>query len=131
VGNIDVLGKPEQWFSTAVCDPRIAGSCTSAPSSPYPSPRAVCSTWQLAAERDHRPDVLQYRFVLIKKTKVGGATLEFRAEAFKRLQPPELRPARPHRYRRSTSFGVITGTRFPTGDSGVARQLQFALKVLF
>ena len=31
----------------------------------------------------------------------------------------------------STSFGVITNTRFPTGDSGSARQVQFAAKVLF
>ncbi len=31
----------------------------------------------------------------------------------------------------STSFGVITNTRFPTGDSGSARQVQFAAKFLF
>jgi hypothetical protein len=31
----------------------------------------------------------------------------------------------------STSFGVITNTRFPTGDSGSARQVQFAIKALF
>ena len=30
-----------------------------------------------------------------------------------------------------TSFGVITQTRLPTGDSGSARQIQFAAKVLF
>jgi hypothetical protein len=31
----------------------------------------------------------------------------------------------------STSFGVITSTRFPTGDSGSSRQMQFALKFKF
>ena len=31
----------------------------------------------------------------------------------------------------STSFGVLTSTRFPTGDSGVARQIQLALKLYF
>jgi hypothetical protein len=31
----------------------------------------------------------------------------------------------------STSFGVISNTRFPTGDSGSARQIQFAAKILF
>jgi hypothetical protein len=31
----------------------------------------------------------------------------------------------------STSFGTITNTRFPTGDSGSARQVQFAAKYLF
>ena len=31
----------------------------------------------------------------------------------------------------STAFGVITNTRFPTGDSGSSRQMQFALKYKF
>jgi len=31
----------------------------------------------------------------------------------------------------STSFGVISNTRFPTGDSGSARQIQFAAKFMF
>jgi hypothetical protein len=31
----------------------------------------------------------------------------------------------------SSSFGVIQSTRFPTGDSGSARQLQFAMKLIF
>ena len=30
-----------------------------------------------------------------------------------------------------TAFGVITNTRLPTGDSGSARQIQFAAKLLF
>jgi len=30
-----------------------------------------------------------------------------------------------------TAFGVITNTRFPTGDSGSARQVQFAVKFQF
>jgi hypothetical protein len=29
------------------------------------------------------------------------------------------------------TFGVITGTRNPTGDAGSSRQLQFAMKVSF
>ena len=29
VGDLEVLGNPNQWFTTDVCDPRIAGSCTS------------------------------------------------------------------------------------------------------
>ena len=31
----------------------------------------------------------------------------------------------------SAAFGVITNTRFPTGDSGSSRQLQFAVKLMF
>jgi hypothetical protein len=29
------------------------------------------------------------------------------------------------------TFGIISSTRFPTGDSGSSRQLQFALKLIF
>ena len=68
---------------------------------------------------------------IIKKTKIGGATVELRAEAFDVFNHPNL--GQPGRIATvgSTSFGVITNTRFGTGDSGSARQLQFALKVLF
>lgn len=31
----------------------------------------------------------------------------------------------------SSTFGLITGTRFPPGDSGSSRQLQVALKLIF
>ena len=31
----------------------------------------------------------------------------------------------------STTFGVIQSTRFPTGESGSSRQVQFTLKVMF
>jgi hypothetical protein len=31
----------------------------------------------------------------------------------------------------STAFGVITTTRFPSGDSGSARQVQVAVKMMF
>jgi hypothetical protein len=31
----------------------------------------------------------------------------------------------------SGSFGTIQSTRFPTGDFGSSRQIQFALKLLF
>jgi hypothetical protein len=31
----------------------------------------------------------------------------------------------------SKSFGTITATRFPTGDFGSSRQIQFALKLQF
>jgi hypothetical protein len=31
----------------------------------------------------------------------------------------------------SATFGTITNTRFPTGDSGSSRQIQFAMKFIF
>jgi hypothetical protein len=70
---------------------------------------------------------------IIKKTKVASTTVELRAEAFNLFNHPNFgfplatRTAVPG----GTAFGVITATRLPTGDSGSARQIQFALKVLF
>lgn len=31
----------------------------------------------------------------------------------------------------TTNFGRITSARFPTGESGLSRQVQFALKMMF
>jgi hypothetical protein len=71
-------------------------------------------------------------FSVIKNlTIAGSARLQFRIEAFNIFNQANL--GLPGRVAAvgSTSFGVITNTRFPTGDSGSARQVQFALKVLF
>jgi Carboxypeptidase regulatory-like domain/TonB dependent receptor-like, beta-barrel len=132
VGTIDVLGKPDQWYSTAVCDPRIAGSCTSASVFALPvSATGALHFGNLPRNAIIGPTFFNTDLSLVKKTKVGGATLEFRAEAFNVFNHPNF--GQPGRIATvgSTSFGIITGTRFPTGDSGVARQIQFALKVLF
>ena len=71
-------------------------------------------------------------FSLIKRTPLGtSARLELRLEAFNLFNHPNF--GQPGRIAAvgSTSFGVITTTRFPTGDSGSARQIQLAAKVLF
>lgn len=62
---------------------------------------------------------------------LGTARLQFRVEMFNIFNQANL--GLPGRFAAtpSTSFGVITNTRFPTGDSGSARQVQFALKALF
>jgi len=64
-------------------------------------------------------------------TLAGHARLQFRIEAFNIFDQANL--GLPGRIAtvNSTSFGVITNTRFPTGDSGSARQVQLAVKAMF
>jgi hypothetical protein len=132
IGSIDVVGRPDQWFSPGVCDPRIAGSCTA--DSVFALPFAADGSFHYGnLERNAviGPAFFNTDLSLIKKTKFGDATVELRAEAFNVFNHPNL--ANPGRIASvaSTSLGLITGTRLPTGDAGSSRQIQFAVKVLF
>ena len=71
-------------------------------------------------------------FSIIKNLKLqGSARAQFRVEVFNLFNQANLgQPGRTSAVG-STSFGVISNTRFPTGDSGSARQVQFAAKFLF
>jgi Carboxypeptidase regulatory-like domain/TonB dependent receptor len=133
VGPIEVFGRPEQWYSTGVCNPAVAGSCTS--SSVFALPTTPGNHFgNLSRNAVTGPGFYNTDLSLIKKTKVGGAVVEFRAEAFNVFNHPNLgNPPLAGRTATvgSTSFGIITATRLPTGDAGSARQLQFALKLLF
>jgi hypothetical protein len=69
---------------------------------------------------------------LIKNVKLSGsARVQLRLEVFNLFDVANL--GQPGRIAivGSTAFGVITNTRFATGDSGSSRQVQFAAKFLF
>lgn len=75
---------------------------------------------------------------LQKTTKIyEAASLVFRMDAFDFLnhasfsQPIASVSATPGSTTTGTNFGQINATRFPIGDLGSSRQLQFALKLLF
>ncbi len=56
--------------------------------------------------------------------------MQFRADAFDLFNHPNYRTAERHVLAYvATTFGIITCTRFPTGDSGSSRQLQLAMKL--
>ena len=132
IGTIDIVGRPEQWFSGGVCDPRIAGSCTGTSVFALPfSPDGTFHFGNLPRNAVIGPAFYNTDLSIVKKTRVRGATLELRAEAFNVFNHPNL--GNPGRVASvgSTSFGLITATRLPTGDSGSARQIQLAAKVLF
>ncbi len=133
IGDLQVIGRPEQWYSTGVCDPRVAGSCTSSSVWALPYTNGVAHMGNFPRNGVYGPGFYNTDLSLIKKTRIAKATLELRAEAFNVFNHPNLGFTLPTRTAvpGGTAFGVITATRLPTGDSGSARQIQFAAKVLF
>jgi hypothetical protein len=131
VGTIDVTGTPNQWFSNTVCDPRL-GSCSGAVFALPVSAAGAYHFGNLGRNAVVGPPFYNTDISLVKNTKLAGNTiLQFRCEAFNVFNHPNL--GQPGRFATvgSTAFGVIVNTRFPTGDSGSSRQVQFALKLLF
>jgi hypothetical protein len=76
-------------------------------------------------------------FSVIKNTKLTETTrVQFRAEFFDLFNHANF--GQPNRTAITvaagaapSAFGTITNTRFPTGDSGSSRQIQFAVKFSF
>jgi hypothetical protein len=69
-------------------------------------------------------------FSVIKLTRLGDALrLQLRAEFFDLFNHANF--GQPGNVVGSPSFGRITNTRFPTGESGSSRQIQFALNLAF
>jgi hypothetical protein len=67
---------------------------------------------------------------VIKVTDIKeGIRIQFRAEFFDVFNHANL--GRPGNTVGSPLFGRITSTRFPTGESGSSRQIQFAVKVMY
>ena len=69
-------------------------------------------------------------FSVIKNTKLSERMwVQFRAEFFDVFNHANF--GQPGNVVGSPAFGRITNTRFPTGESGSSRQVQFALKLIF
>ena len=125
-----------QWFPNLVCDPRPGGSCPSGASVLLPvafvNGKTIYHFGSLGRNVIIGPSFNNTDLSLIKRTKIGEHQLiEFRWEVFDVFNHANFgQPGRTAQVG-STSFGIITNTRFPTGDSGSSRQMQFALKYKF
>jgi hypothetical protein len=77
------------------------------------------------------PGFANVDFAVVKNTKLTERlTWQVRADAFDLLNTTNF--GQPNSTVGSSTFGLITGgTRFPAGDSGSARQLQLAMKLIF
>ncbi len=142
IGTVQMMNQPVtvggiqgiQWFGNSVCDPvRAPLGCASAT---FAIPNSGTATNYHFGNFGRNviigPGFNNVDFSLIKRTRITERLgTEFRVEAFDLLNHANLgQPGRVAQVGSST-FGVIFNTRFPPGDSGSARQLQFALKLTF
>jgi hypothetical protein len=136
VGTVQIIGSPNQWFTNTVCDPRAGGSCPAGSAFALPvavvGGRTVFHFGSLGRNVIIGPGFNNTDFSVIKNTRLTESVrAQFRAEFFDIFNHANFgqpgRVAQPG----STTFGVISNTRFATGDSGSSRQIQFALKLLF
>jgi hypothetical protein len=76
------------------------------------------------------PGFANVDIALIKQTKVReNIRLEIRADGFDVLNHANF--GQPGVTVGTSTFGLLTNTRFPTGDSGSSRQMQLAMKLVF
>jgi hypothetical protein len=137
-----------QYFVAPVCDPAIpAAACTSTsvfaiPDSATlgPDGKPLFHFGNTGRNSIIGPGFNNVDFSLIKRTKINERfSNELRFEAFDLFNHPNF--GQPNRTAvlatvggqlvTNPSFGQITNTRFGIGDSGSARQLQFAMKLVF
>lgn len=136
IGPVVITGNPNQYFNNAVCDPRPGGVCPAGAAFALPVALVggtnVFHFGSLGRNAITGPTFNNTDFSVIKNTKLSETTrLQFRAEFFDVFNHTNF--GQPGRVAQvgSTTFGVISSTRFPTGDSGSSRQIQFAMKLLF
>ena len=111
-GPVEILGTPNRWFDIA----------------PFVVP--VGRFGNLGRNVVIGPGFNNTDFSVIKRTKLTETQLiEFRWEVFDLFNHANF--GQPGRVVGTLNFGQITNTRFPTGDSGSSRQMQFALKYKF
>jgi hypothetical protein len=125
-----------QYFANLVCDPRPGGSCPAGSTVVLPvsviNGKTIYHFGSMGRNVIIGPTFNNTDVSVIKRTTFGeNKVLEFRWEVFDVFNHANFgQPGRTAQVG-STAFGVITNTRFPTGDSGSSRQMQFALKFKF
>ena len=110
-GPASIIGSVERWFDTSVFTP-------------------VARFGNLGRNLIIGPGFNNTDFSVIKNTKIGEKfRTQFRAEFFDLFNHANF--GQPGNVVGTPAFGRITNTRFPTGESGSSRQVQFAFKLIF
>lgn len=109
-GPVNILGRVDAWFDTSVFTP-------------------VPRFGNLGRNVVIGPAFNNTDFSITKNTKFGDTVrLQFRAEFFDVFNHANF--GQPGNVAGTPSFGRITNTRFPTGESGSSRQIQFGLRLI-
>ena len=110
-GPVENIGRVDRWFDTSAFT-------------------AVPRFGSLGRNVIIGPGFSNIDFSVLKNIKLDEKMrLQFRAEVFDLLNHASF--GQPGRVVGSATFGQVSNTRFPTGDSGSSRQLQFAMKLIF
>jgi Carboxypeptidase regulatory-like domain/TonB dependent receptor len=109
-GPIPIFGNPDRWFDGSVFTP-------------------VAGFGDLGRNVVIGPGSNNTDFSITKYTKLTERMrVQLRAEVFDLLNHPNF--GNPGNVAAGPNFGRITSTRFPTGESGSSRQVQFAMKLI-
>ncbi|MGH9763575.1 MAG: TonB-dependent receptor domain-containing protein, partial [Blastocatellia bacterium] len=132
IGPIHVTGDPTQWFTNVVCDPRLGPCAANAVFAIPVSASGAFHFGDLARNAIIGPGFSDSDFSVAKTTKIHeNYRIEFRADFFDIFNQANFGQPGAGVALNSTTFGVVTNTRFQPGDSGSSRQIQFALKFMF
>jgi hypothetical protein len=110
-----------QWFNPATCTTATAGCIFQLPSTGFGN---------LARNALRGPGFADTDFSIEKNTTIYEAVkFQLRVDAFDIFNHPSF--GNPTTSANSTTFGIISSTRFPVGDLGSSRQLQIVGKIIF
>lgn len=111
IGPARVIGNVDEWFDTSVFT-------------------AVSTFGNLGRNIITGPAFNNTDLSIMKDTVIAeNVRVQFRGEFFDVLNHPNL--GQPGNTVGTPNFGIITNTRFTTGELGSSRQLQFGIKVIF
>ena len=110
IGPVRTVGQIDQWFDTSVFV-------------------AANRFGNLTRNAVVGPGFSNTDLSIAKTTRLRNIRLELRAECFNLFNQTNF--GQPGNIVGSANFGVITNTRFPTGEFGSSRQLQLAAKLMF
>jgi hypothetical protein len=110
IGAVRTVGRIDQWFDTSVFV-------------------ATNRFGNLTRNAVVGPGFSNTDLSIAKTTTLRGIRLELRGECFNLFNHSNF--GQPGNIVGSPNFGVITNTRFPTGEIGSSRQLQLAARLMF